>query len=79
MNLFQRKHNKAPAKKDEPQRKTGSWCHEDIEALCNQVAEIPGEFAEIGVFRGKAFVKVVTMAASQNRMAHAFDSFQGMD
>jgi O-methyltransferase len=67
----------APVPKDE--RKTGRWFHPDIERLCEMVSDLPGDYAEIGVFRGAAFVKVVEMAVSQSKMAHAFDSFTGMN
>ena len=40
---------------------------------------MPGDFAEIGVFRGAAFRKVADLAANQGRYAHAFDSFVGMN
>ncbi len=44
-----------------------------------KVARVPGDFAEIGVFRGAAFRKVTTLAAQQGKRAHAFDSFTGMN
>ena len=61
------------------ERRHGSWNHADIEWLAPKVANVAGDFAEIGVFRGAAFRKVAELAAAQNKHAHAFDSFAGMD
>ena len=60
-------------------RAHGSWNHTDIEWLAPKVANVAGDFAEIGVFRGAAFRKVAELAARQGKLAHAFDSFAGMD
>ncbi len=60
------------------ERRPGSWHHADIEWLAGLAADVLGDFAEIGVFRGAAFRKVAALAYSQDRLAHAFDSFQGM-
>ena len=60
------------------QRRSGSWHHADLTWLARSVLDVPGDFAEIGVFRGAAFRKVAALAYSQSRMAHAFDSFRGM-
>jgi len=60
------------------ERRAGSWHHEDLTWLAGLVAEVPGDFAEVGVFRGAAFRRVAALAYSQDRMAHAFDSFRGM-
>ncbi len=68
-----------PADLPEVERSPGTWHHADIEWLTNRVRGIPGDFAEIGVFRGATFRKVATLAAEQGRLAHAFDSFIGMD
>jgi O-methyltransferase len=59
-------------------RVTGSWHHADIEWLAAKARDVPGDFAEIGVFRGAAFCKVAELASIQGRHAHAFDSFFGM-
>lgn len=61
------------------ERRNGTWNHADIEWLAAKVRDVPGDFAEIGVFRGAAFRKVADLAANQGRYAHAFDSFSGMD
>jgi len=60
-------------------RQSGSWNHADLEWIAAKVARVPGDFAEIGVFRGAAFRKVTTLAAEQGKRAHAFDSFTGMN
>lgn len=61
------------------ERRNGTWHHADIEWLAAKVHDVPGDFAEIGVFRGAAFRKVADLAANQGRYAHAFDSFVGMN
>ena len=61
------------------ERRNGTWYHADIEWLAAKVHDVPGDFAEIGVFRGAAFRKVADLAANQGRYAHAFDSFVGMN
>jgi O-methyltransferase len=63
----------------EVQRRPGSWHHADLDWMAAKVRRVPGDFAEIGVFQGAAFRRVATLAAAQNRLAHAFDSFRGMD
>jgi hypothetical protein len=60
------------------ERRTGTWHHADLTWLATLVQDVPGDFAEVGVFRGAAFRKVAELAAAQNRTAHAFDSFRGM-
>ena len=60
-------------------RHTGNWHHDDIDWLALKVRDVPGDFAEIGVFRGAAFRKVTMLALQQGKIAHAFDSFIGMD
>ena len=60
------------------QRWTGTWHHADLTWLAGLVQDVPGDFAEIGVFRGAAFRKVAELAHEQGRLAHAFDSFRGM-
>src|SRR3954470_15264564 len=60
-------------------RQTGSWNHADLDWLTAEVAHIGGDLAEIGVFRGAAFRRIAVLAAGQNKRAHAFDSFAGMN
>lgn len=59
-------------------RRTGTWNHADLEWLAAKVENVPGDFAEIGVFQGAAFRKVAALAKQQGKRAHAFDSFAGM-
>ncbi len=50
-----------------------------MQRLAALVSEVPGEFVEIGVFRGESFQWMVREALRHNRKrAHAFDSFFGM-
>jgi O-methyltransferase len=60
-------------------RALGVWSHADLERMARLAQGIPGDFAEIGVFRGRAFQKVARLASAQNKTAHAFDSFVGMN
>jgi hypothetical protein len=60
-------------------RRTGTWNHADIEWLASKVRNVTGDFAEIGVFRGAAFRKLAALASEQGKLAHAFDSFVGMN
>ena len=46
--------------------------------MAESVNAVPGDFAEIGVYRGAAFRRLAILAHEQGRIAHAFDSFQGM-
>jgi O-methyltransferase len=60
-------------------RQTGTWNHADLEWMASKAAQVPGDFAEIGVFRGAAFRKVAALAGRHGKRAHAFDSFTGMN
>ena len=60
-------------------RRTGTWDHADLEWLATRVGNVPGDFAEIGVFQGAAFRKLARLASQQGKLAHAFDSFIGMN
>jgi hypothetical protein len=42
------------------------------------VVDVPGDFAEIGVYQGGTFRHLVAHAREQERMSYAFDSFSGM-
>ena len=59
-------------------RRHGSWHPADLAWLAGLVTDVPGDFAEIGVFKGAAFRVLAPLAYSQDRIAHAFDSFRGM-
>jgi O-methyltransferase len=43
-----------------------------------RVANLPGDFAEVGVLAGDTFKRLSLSALAAGRKAHAFDSFQGM-
>lgn len=60
------------------ERHHGSWHHADLEWMARTVKDVPGDFAEIGVYRGATFRKLATLAHDQDKIAHAFDSFHGM-
>ena len=58
---------------------TGYLPDEVLGAAMNEIVDVPGDFAEIGVFRGALFKRIVAVAQVLHRRAHAFDSFIGMD
>jgi O-methyltransferase len=60
------------------ERHHGSWHGADLEWMAKSVRNVPGDFAEIGVYRGAAFRRLAALAHEQSRIAHAFDSFHGM-
>lgn len=60
------------------ERRIGAWHHDDLAWMAGLVRHVPGDFAEIGVFRGAAFRKLAALAHAGDRTAHAFDSFRGM-
>ena len=49
-----------------------------VEDLAESVEAIQGDFAEVGVLKGATFKRLVPIATTQNKLAHAFDSFLGM-
>jgi len=52
---------------------------ENLKKHTNSVKSLDGDFAEIGVFCGQTFKRLVPLAGTQNKKAHGFDSFIGMD
>ncbi|MCA8986474.1 MAG: class I SAM-dependent methyltransferase [Planctomycetaceae bacterium] len=46
--------------------------------VMNELIQVPGDFAEIGVFRGALFKRLVAVAQVLKRRVHGFDSFVGM-
>lgn len=58
---------------------TGHLPDETLSRVMAQLKEIPGDYAEIGVYKGALFKRLVRLAHIHNRTAHAFDSFEGMD
>ncbi|MCM8537796.1 MAG: class I SAM-dependent methyltransferase [Lentisphaeraceae bacterium] len=57
---------------------SGRWLHSDLQRLADLVKDIPGDFSETGVYKGDSFSLIAKLAKSQNKHAHAFDSFEGM-
>ena len=51
----------------------------DLKIYTDLVSEIEGDFAEIGVWRGSTFKRLVRIAEIHNKKVHGFDSFIGMD
>lgn len=60
------------------EEKAGQWSDRKLQTYTPMVASLPGDFAEFGVAFGKTFKRLVPIARTQGRMAHAFDSFEGM-
>jgi O-methyltransferase len=52
---------------------------ENLVSLISRVVDVPGDFVEIGVFRGDTFKRLALLAHALGRKAHGFDSFEGMD
>ena len=50
-----------------------------LSGVINELVNTPGDFAEVGVFKGALFKRIVAVSQVLNRKAHAFDSFVGMD
>jgi O-methyltransferase len=60
-------------------RVRGVWRHADLAWIASQVRDVPGDFVEIGVYRGRSFRKIARLAHEQGKQAHAFDSFVGLN
>lgn len=58
---------------------TGILSDTTLELATELVAGVPGDFAEIGVFKGHAFRRFAAAARTQGKRVHAFDSFVGMN
>lgn len=50
--------------------------YDHLSPLIEQLDDVPGEFAEFGVWQGATFLAMA--AANPDRVCHAVDSFQGM-
>lgn len=50
-----------------------------LSGVMNELINVPGDFAEVGVFQGALFKRIVAVAQVLHRKVHAFDSFVGMD
>ena len=77
MNLVQRIYRRFVRPMFHEGRRSGVWKHADLRRFAQAVAAVSGDFAEIGVNRGAVFA-IATLAHQQKRMAHAFDSFEGI-
>jgi len=49
-----------------------------VERLIGQVAGIPGDLIELGVFRGDTFLKMLPLAQQRGCLCFGVDSFSGM-
>ena len=58
---------------------TGVLSNETLKNVMNIIQNTPGDFAEIGVFRGATFKRLILFAQLLQKKAHAFDSFIGMN
>jgi len=56
----------------------GAWDSALLAQWSAALAGVPGDYAEIGVYKGQSFAHLARLAAGSARMAHAFDSFRGM-
>jgi O-methyltransferase len=59
-------------------RSPGSWHSHDLETFTGMARGLPGDFIEIGVWKGYAFHRIVPLAEGQGKTPHAMDSFEGM-
>jgi len=58
---------------------TGYLPDDVLSNLMNELVNVPGDFAEVGVFRGALFKRLVAVAHVLKRTVHGFDSFVGMN
>ncbi len=61
-----------------PKERLGHWSDRKVQTYTALAASIPGDFAEIGVAYGRTFKRLIPIAQTQGKIAHAFDSFEGM-
>lgn len=47
--------------------------------IINEIKDLPGDYAEIGVAHGANFKNLVQLAVAHDKKAWAFDSFKGMN
>jgi hypothetical protein len=77
--LFGRRHTDAKsATETATGERLGYWSDRKLQQYAALAADVPGEFAEVGVAFGRAFRRLVPLAHAQGKRAHAFDSFEGM-
>lgn len=60
-------------------RQLGTWCLQDLEKFTEAVTDIEGDCAEMGVWRGDTFRKLIPISTRQRKVSHDFDSFMGMN
>jgi len=58
---------------------TGKLNDPDLERAMELVRDVPGDFAEVGVYKANLFKRLCHEAEKQGRRAIAYDSFCGMD
>jgi len=58
---------------------TGKLEKQKLQRIVNEVATLPGDYAEIGVYAGNNFRNLIVLAVEHGKKAWAFDSFRGMD
>ena len=52
---------------------------EHIAGLIQQMVTVPGDFGEFGVWHGDTFMGIAEAACAAGKVAHAVDSFRGME
>jgi len=57
---------------------TGKLPDETLRLMVDACDAAPGDFAEVGVYRGDTFWRLAAHAKRTARYAHAFDSFEGL-
>lgn len=56
----------------------GKLSDRDLARCLAETDAIPGDYAEVGVYKGHLFNRLARAAHERKRIAHAFDSFEGM-
>lgn len=56
----------------------GIWPDKTLNECVKLTEKIPGDYAEIGVYRARLFQRLARAARERGRHAHAFDSFYGL-
>lgn len=60
------------------QRSHGVWAESDLSYFLELVKDIKGDIAEVGVWKGDTFRKLLKLSGKYSKKCHAFDSFEGM-
>ncbi len=61
-----------------PEKTEGAWDSRRLAVWAGELIAVPGDFAEVGAYKGQSFAHLARLAAAHGRTAHAFDSFLGM-